>query len=76
MSDEHVSNALVKVSTELGRNIDKASNIRALWEYNNDKAAKIKCLKGEKDLDQKNNEAFISMVEEIGNHALKARPHL
>lgn len=77
MSDEQVGNDLVKVSTKVARrNINKAATIRVLLEDNKAKTAEITRLKGEKDLEQKNNEAFISMKKEIGDYVMKARPHL
>ncbi|KAH9313800.1 hypothetical protein KI387_022427, partial [Taxus chinensis] len=58
------------------RNIDKVATIRVLLEDNKEKTAEITHLKGEKDLEKKKNEAFISMAEEIGDYVLKARLHL
>ncbi|KAH9290885.1 hypothetical protein KI387_035002, partial [Taxus chinensis] len=52
MSDEKVSNALVKVSVEVAwRNIDKDATIRVLLEDNKAKTTEITRLKGEKDLE-------------------------
>ncbi|KAH9287532.1 hypothetical protein KI387_031649, partial [Taxus chinensis] len=56
-------------------NVDKAATIRVLREDIKAKDAEIVCLKGE-DLEKKKNGVLISMVEEIGDHVLKARPHL
>ena len=77
ISDEQVSNALVKVSREVVRwNMDKAATIRAHKEEIKTKDGEIARLTQERDLVQQKNSVFISIVEEIGDNVIRFRPHL
>ncbi|KAH9327419.1 hypothetical protein KI387_007597, partial [Taxus chinensis] len=67
-----VSNALVKVSTEVARrNIEKTATIKALIEEVKAKNVEITHLVQERDPSKRKYETFVSMAKEIGDDVLK-----
>ncbi|KAH9328123.1 hypothetical protein KI387_000231, partial [Taxus chinensis] len=56
--------------------MDKSTMIRALREELKTKDVEIAHITQERNLAQKKNEVFISIVEEIRDNVIRARPHL